>query len=132
VKKCFENRNAGFWLSLAAAASALIVTGVYFAVDLGDKTLSVPGMILALAGVVSTALVIFTRWKLAPLLPAALYSAAFALVLRVALPSLSDVWNKVNFIGGNAAVGMAAAAAYLACALMAVVVCFLGTEKQGA
>lgn len=132
MKNHFSGRNAGFWLSLAAAVSALLVTAVYFAVDLGDRTFSIPGAILALAGVAGTALVVFTRWKLTPLLPAALYSAAFALVFRVALPSLSDVWNKVNFIGGNAAVGMAAAAAYLACALMAVVVCFLGTEKQGA
>ena len=49
----------------------------------------------------------FTRLKFAAFVPTAFYAAAFGVVLRVAVPSLSDVWNKVNFIGGNAAMGMA-------------------------
>lgn len=67
-----------------------------------------------------------TRCKAAPLVPTAFYAAAFGLVLRVAVPSLSDVWNHVNFIGGNAALGMTFAGVYFVCAILGCISCFLG------
>ena len=71
----------------------------------------------------------FIRFDLAGFVTAVLYSASFGFVLRVAIPSLSDVWNKVNFIGGNAAMGAIFSVTYLVCAVLAVIACFSGTEK---
>ena len=119
MKKPLEGRNIGFYLLLAAALAALAGAILYLVLDGEDRTFALPAFILALAGAVST-----------PLLPTALYAASAALVLRVALPSLSDVWNKVNFIGGNAALGMTFAGVFLFCALLGVAVCFMGTEKR--
>ena len=130
MRRIFENRTAGFVLNLAAAAVSLIGALLYLALDGSDRTFTSIGFALALAGAVSTALVVFTRLKWAPLLPTALYSAAFGLVLRVAVPSLSDVWNKVNFIGGNAAMGMAFAGVFLLCAVLGTASCFTGTLRQ--
>ena len=130
MKKPLEGRNIGFYLLLAAALAALAGAILYMVLDGEDRTFALPAFILALAGAVSTALAVFTRLKFAPLLPTALYAASAALVLRVALPSLSDVWNKVNFIGGNAALGMTFAGVFLLCALLGVAVCFMGTEKR--
>ena len=130
MKKPLEGRNIGFYLLLAAALAALAGAILYLVLDGEDRTFALPAFILALAGAVSTALAVFTRLKLAPLLPTALYAASAALVLRVALPSLSDVWNKVNFIGGNAVLGMTFAGVFLLCALLGVAVCFMGTEKR--
>lgn len=106
MKNIFQNRGPGFYLSLIAGAAALLGAVLYLILDGGDKTFTPVGFGLALAGAASTALVVFTRLKFAPFIPSALYAAAFGVVLRVAVPSLSDVWNKVNFIGGNAAMGM--------------------------
>lgn len=129
MKKAFENRTPGFYLSLAAGMAALLGAILYVVLDGTDKTFTPIGFILALAGVAATALVVFTRLKFAPLVPTALYAAAFGVVLRVAVPSLSDVWNKVNFIGGNAAMGMTFAGVFFLCALLGVASCFAGVRR---
>lgn len=114
---------------LIAAAIALLGSVLYLLLDRGDRTFSWLAFGLALAGTVITLLPLKTGLALAPILPTALYAAAFGLVLRVALPSLSDVWNGVNFIGGNAVLGMTFAAVYLIAAVAAVIACFAGTNE---
>jgi len=123
--------NFGQICLLCAALAAVVGSGLYLLLDGSDKTFTWFGFAFALAGAVSTVLC-FTRFKLAPFVTTALYCTAFGLVLRVAVPSLSDVWNKVNFIGGNAAMGMAFSGVYLVCAILAVTACFAGTDKTGA
>lgn len=121
--------NMGRICLLAAAAVAVIGSVLYYLLDGGDKTFTWLGVGFALAGAVSTALC-FTRFDLAGFVTAVLYSASFGLVLRAAIPSLSDVWNKVNFIGGNAAMGAIFSVTYLVCAVLAVISCFSGTTES--
>lgn len=121
--------NLGRICLLAAAAVAVIGSVLYYLLDGGDKTFTWLGVGFALAGAVSTALC-FTRFDLAGFVTAVLYSASFGFVLRVAIPSLSDVWNKVNFIGGNAVMGMIFSGMYLLCAVLSVLACFAGTDSQ--
>ncbi|MBR1813512.1 MAG: hypothetical protein IJ773_06775 [Lachnospiraceae bacterium] len=116
---------------LAAGVIALAGSAAYFLLDGSDRTFHMVGFLLGIAGAVSTIPALVTDLKIAPLFPAILYSVAFALVLRVAVPSLSDVLNHVNFIGGNAAMGMTYAGVYLFCALLAVIGCFAGYGKKG-
>ena len=130
MKKSFADRNFGFYILLAAAFVALAGAILYLALDGGDRTFTILGFLLALAGAVSTILAVLTRLKFAPLVPTAFYAAASAFVLRLALPSLSDLWNKVNFIGGNAVLGMSFAGVFLLCAALATVSCFTGPEKR--
>lgn len=130
MKKMFQDRGPGLYLSLIAGAAALLGAILYLILDGGDKTFTPVGFGLALAGAASTALVVFTRLKFAPFIPSALYAAAFGVVLRVAVPSLSDVWNKVNFIGGNAAMGMGFAGAFLLCAVLGAASCFVSGEQE--
>lgn len=130
MKKAFEHRSLGFYLSLAAGAVALLGCILYIILDGADKTFALSGLVLALTGSLSTALAVFTRLNFAPFLPTALYAAAFGAVLRAAVPSLSDVWNKVNFIGGNAAMGISFAGVFFLCATLGTVACFIGTTKQ--
>lgn len=130
MKKMFQDRGPGLYLSLIAGAAALLGAILYLVLDGGDKTFTPIGFGLALAGAASTALVVFTRLKFAPFIPSALYAAAFGVVLRVAVPSLSDVWNKVDFIGGNAAMGMGFAGAFLLCAVLGAASCFTGDERE--
>ena len=114
---------------LIAAAIALLGSVLYLLLDRGDRTFSWLAFGLALGGAAITLLPLKTGLAFAPILPTALYAAAFGLVLRVALPSLSDVWNGVNFIGGNAVLGMTFAAVYLIAAVAAVIACFAGTNE---
>lgn len=121
--------NFGRIMLMIAGAAALIGSVLYVVLDGSDRTFSLVGFIIGLAGAASTALALLTDIRFAPFVPAALYSAACALVLRVAVPSLSDVWNKVNFIGGNAALGMTFAGIYLLAAILGCAACFLGTHE---
>lgn len=120
--------NAGRIYILAAAVIAVIGSVMYYILDGNDKTFTWLGVIFAAAGAVSTVLC-FTRFRPASLISAALYSVSFGFVLRVAIPSLSDVWNKVNFIGGNALLGCIFSGVYLICAVLAVIACFTGTAE---
>lgn len=123
-----KKRNFGRILLLIAAVIALFGSVLYLVLDGADKTFSWLGFGFALVGAISM-LLSFTQFKLAPFITVVSYCAAFGFVLRVAVPSLSDVWNKVNFIGGNAAMGMTFSAVYLICAVLAVLACFAGTEN---
>lgn len=115
---------------LAAAALALVGSILYLILDNGDRTFSWLGFGLALGGAALTLLPLFLDPAVLPILPAAAYAAAFGIVLRAALPSLSDVWNKVNFIGGNAVLGMIFSGVYLASAIVACIACFTGTAAE--
>jgi hypothetical protein len=112
-----------------AAAIALIGSVLYLILDHGDRTFSWLAFGLALAGAALTLLPVKTKLAFAPLLPTALYAAAFGLVLRAALPSLSDVWNGVNFIGGNATLGMTFAGVYLICGILGCAACFMNSSS---
>ena len=122
--------TSGRLLLLIAGAVALVGSILYLVLDGTDRTFHLLGFILGLAGAVSTTLALFTDFKVSPLASTLFYAAAFALVLRVAVPSLSDVWNHVNFIGGNAFLGMTFAGVYLVAAILGVIVCFTGITKE--
>ena len=113
---------------LIAAGIALLGSVLYLLLDRGDRTFSWLAFGLALGGAVITLLPLKTKLAFAPILPTALYAAAFGLVLRVALPSLSDVWNGVNFIGGNAVLGMTFAGVNLICGILGCIACFMNGD----
>ncbi len=117
-------------LLLIAGAVALSGSVLYLVFDGTDRTFHTFGFILGIVGAASTAIALFTDAEVSPLVPAVLYAAACALVLRVAVPSLSDVWNHVNFIGGNAFLGMTFAGVYLTAAILGVIVCFAGITRK--
>lgn len=121
--------NFGRICLLIAAMVAVVGSVLYYLLDGSDKTFTWLGVAFALVGAISTMLC-FTKFKMASFVTTAAYCTAFGMVLRVAVPSLSDVWNKVNFIGGNAVLGCLFAGVYLLCAVLAVAACFAGTEKE--
>ncbi len=129
IKGMLKDRKAGFYISLVGCAIALIGSILYIALDIGDKTFSIYAFILGLISALSFALVLFVRNDILEVVPTILASGAFAFALRVALPSLSDVWNGVNFIGGNAALGVTFTAIYLVSAILGVVSSFMGQNK---
>lgn len=129
VKQAFKNRTVGFYIGLAAAVVALIGDILYIAIDGADRTFTSAGFALVLVGAIAELLVVFTEFRFAPLIPAAFYIGGFALALNVALPSLSDVWNGVTFIGGNATLGVIFSATFLICATAQTASCFMNQRR---
>ncbi|MCD8294517.1 MAG: hypothetical protein LUE27_04630 [Clostridia bacterium] len=129
TSRMFKDRTAGFWIGIAAAAIAIIGAIVYIAVDVSDRTFSIPGFILMLLGGLSFAIVLLTDYRFAPAVPAVLGILGFAFTVCAAIPSLSDVWNHVVFIGGNAAAGVAFSIVFLVSAILSVISCFMDQRK---
>lgn len=61
-----------------------------------------------------------------------LYLAAIAFHMSVTLPSLSDLWNGVNFIGGNQYLALAFGIIFAVIAIALVVFNFFGLRKKTA
>lgn len=116
-------------LLIAAAALAVVGSVCYILLDRKDITFSWYAVGFALAGAVSTVATCRFEKDFLLLITSGLYSVAFGFALRVAIPSLSDIWNHVNFIGGNALMGTVFSAVYLLCALLSVIACF-GKKEQ--
>ena len=132
MQKWFDNRNIGFWLSLAAAVLAFVGAILYIILDGSDKerTFSMLAFIVILASACSVLLVVGTRWRFASMIPTTGYIIGFSIVLRCTVPSVSDVLNKVNFIGGNAAMGVLFSCIFLICSILGCISCFLGQSKE--
>lgn len=132
MKNWFDNRSLGFWVSLLTAALALIGAILYLVLDGADaeRTFSLIGFIIVLVGVVSELLVVMTRLKFAAMIPTFCYIAGFSIVLRCTVPSVSDVLNGVNFIGGNATMGVIFSVVFFVCSVLGCVSCFLGQVKE--
>ncbi len=127
----YKNRTIGYWLSAAAAVIALISAVVYAIVDNGDAmTFSVPALVIMIVGALSFLLVAFFDFKFLSLIPCLLYIAGFCLCLQSTLPSLSDVWNHVNFIGGNGLVALAFTVCFGVSAILSIVTCFMEQYKD--
>ena len=118
------------WLLIAAGALAVVGSVCYILLDRKDITFSWYAVGFALMGAISTWAVCRFDKEFLLLITSGLYSVAFGFALRVAIPSLSDIWNHVNFIGGNALMGSVFSGIYLVCALLGVIACFQGKAQE--
>lgn len=131
LEKYFKDRSVGFYIAMGVALLALIVDILYVALDHADtaRTFSWVGFALILVAFFSNALVIFTPFLFVPIVPSLLYSVGFGVILKACLPSISDIWNGVNFIGGNGELGIVFSALFGVIAILGVVTCFLDMKK---
>lgn len=131
LKRVFDGRGGMFYAELAAALVAA-VCAVYYAVQSNiDGCFSLLYFLLMLGGILAIAVHCFVRLDLLTPVSGALFGAAFGVMLYCMLPSLSDVWNGVNFIGGNLTAYIVYTAMTLVSAVAVIVCCFAGTEKEG-
>lgn len=126
----FKQRTVAYYLGFGAAALAVIGAVIYAIVDFGDKSFSTAAFVIMLIGGLSFALVMFIDISALVLIPSVMYILGFAFALNAELPPLSDVWNGVNFVGGNAYVGLAFTIIFAVCAIAAIVSCFMNQRKK--
>lgn len=99
-----KTKDVTFYLSIAIGIAGLVFSLIYLISNSSDKTYSLVSFITALIGsILLIAAPFFSYWflKFKYLVIAALFSVSEAFQLTVSLPTLSDVWNGVNFVGGN-------------------------------
>lgn len=82
-------------------AVGIIADAAFIAMDSGDITFSMGCFGCVLAGSIVGLLDLFVSLDLLLWLASILYVAGVGFHLYAALPSISDLWNHVNFIGGN-------------------------------
>lgn len=125
----FKDRTIGYYLNFAAAALAIVSAILLVAIDSGDKTCSMAAFAMMLVGGLSFAAVMFINIDILPVVPGIFYVLGFALELWATLPPLSDVWNGVNFIGGNAYVGLVFTILFAVSAILSIVSNFMEQRK---
>lgn len=130
LKERFKGRTIGFWLGLGAAAAALTGNIAFIILAYGDKVFSIAVFILILVGVLSQGLVIFTDFKFAPLAPLAFFAVAAAINLYVGLPSMSDIWNGVVFIGGRGDLAIVFSIVFFAVSAVSSAACYMQQKKE--
>lgn len=79
----------------------MIASVVFAVLDAGDVTFSVYCVICIIAGSLIGLVDVFLSLEVLLWIASLLYAAGFGFHLYAALPSISDLWNHVNFIGGN-------------------------------
>lgn len=129
VKRTFQTASAGFYIGLIAVALAVIGSVAYVLTDYGDRTFSWLIFALILVGAIVYLGAIFTDLVYLPLGSAILFSVGTAYQIYLALPTLSDIWNNVNFIGGNTVQAVVFSIVFLLCTIGAIVSCFTKSRK---
>ena len=71
-----------------------------------------------------------TDLAVAPLLSAVCFGCALSWHLYIGLPTLSDIWNGVNFIGGNAQAVITFGVFFAVAAVFGVASCFMNQRKH--
>ncbi len=124
-----KNKPFGFWLCLITGAASLCLAALYVVLDYGDKTFSTVALVFLLLGGALEIACAFIDLRFLPLLPPLLLSAGTALHLYIAFPSISDLINKIVFIGGNSRLALNLTFCFAAAGLLSVLVCFFPLKK---
>ena len=97
-------KNKGIWdyISLASILPAIAMLIYYCMQSTADGCFEVSIVLLLAAGIVLELVYFFIKFDVLPMAAAVAFGVALGLMLYYALPTFSDIWNNVNFIGGNA------------------------------
>ena len=128
-----KGRTVGYWLALAAAVVFLVADIIFIATDSKDRTFSLLTFLFILVGVVlEIAYVVLDKRFLdfLPILSCACYGVALGKHWFLGLETLSDVWNGVVFVGGNAKAALIFGIIFAVCTLVAIVSCFMKQKKN--
>lgn len=139
MKKLLNNAKPGLYLSLAAAAVALVGSVAYLICYLLtkdpvngelDRVFSWLAFGLVLGGAVVTVLGEWIDFPFTPILGGACFAVAFAKHMEATAYPLADVLTGVPFFGGNATLAIAFAAVFGAAALLNIVAAFMDHRKK--
>ena len=123
--KNLSGKSIPFYLVCLLALVSWITVIVYIVMDRGDMTFSWLAAGLLIVGGVLGLLSEFTKFGALLLAGSLCTSAAFGEMLRVGLPSVSDIWNGVTFVGGNGRLALTFIVIFAVIALISCILCFI-------
>lgn len=131
LKEKLAAKSAAQYVAYAAALIGLIADIAFIIVDGSDQTFTMGCFICVLAGSVLALSDLFKSFfgGIGLWISVFLYSAGFAFHLYEAIPSLSDLWNNVNFIGGNQQAAIVFGAIFLAVTVVLIAANFFGEKR---
>lgn len=125
-----KNKSFGFWLYLIVGVASIGFDIAYLVLDYGDKTFSLWSFLLILLAGIIQLLCCFSDVRFLPILPPLLLSAGTALHIFQAAPSMSDLLNKIVFIGGNSRLALNLSISFAVIGLLSVLCGFFSVKKQ--
>lgn len=128
MKRLFENKSVGFYLGIAAALATLVADIVYITLDYGDKTFSMIAFGFFLGAFAAECAVVLFDQTFLPMLPPILTGIGVGAHLYQAFPSISDLINKIVFIGGNSRLAVRFAIYFAVCGFLFVVSSFMNSS----
>ena len=130
MKRIFQARTAGFYMGLSSCLAVLLGLVALILTDRGDITFSWVTVGLLAAGAGFGLIGCLSDLALLPLLAALGIGSGFSYHLYQGLPTLSDQWNGVNFIGGNPQAVTVFGTLFGVCTLLSLASCFLPQRKN--
>lgn len=130
-KEMLKEKTVAQYACYTLLLAGLIVDIAFIAVNGGDQTFTIGCFVCVLLGSLIGLADLFVRIDSVPVFAASLlYACACAFHLHAALPSISDLWNGVNFIGGNQSAAIGFGIVFLVIAVGLVVLNFFGFTKK--
>ena len=130
ISNMLQHRTKAFIIELIAA---IILLGglIYYLIQSNiDACFNVFYFLFVLLSIIAVVIHLFIRFEFLTVITAAMSGGACGFIVYDMLPTLSDVWNGVNFIGGNLEAYIAYTAITLIASIMLIVASFLGTEMK--
>lgn len=125
-----KGKSVWDYISLAAILPAAVMLVYYCIQSNADGCFELSIVLLLVVGIVLELGYFFVRFDFLPMLAAVMFGVAAGLMLYYALPTFSDIWNNVNFIGGNAGAYFAYLGILAATFAVSAVPCFLIGKKS--
>lgn len=132
MKEYLKDKSVGFYLLLTAAVVGFVCVIYYVIQSNMDDCFNVAFFLLVLFGIIAAVASQTVPVKyMDSLVPVAaiLWGMAFGIMVNNMLPTMSDVWNGVNFIGGNLSAYIVYTVLAFITAVLGIVACFMGTQK---
>jgi len=128
--KIFSDRKVSFYIWTIAALASLGCAIYYIIQSNIDSCFDIKYFIATVIGILFFLAAAVTRKDLFILLAMAAESAALGFMVYKMMPTMSDVWNGVDYIGGNLTAYIIYTAVTFVAAVVTAYVCFVGTEKK--
>lgn len=119
-----KQSSVSYRIGLFGALAAVLAAIAYIATDIGDRTFSWLVVALVFVGAALYLTSVFVRFPLLPLFSSFCFSAATAYSVYLMLPTLSDIWNNVHFIGGNPVQAVVFTSLFFLCDVTTMIACF--------
>ena len=116
----------------AVAVISAVSAVIFIVMDRSDRTFSPVTVLLLLLGAVSWLLALVVKKDLVPLVATVFLGAGLSVHLYQGLPTLSDIWNGVNFIGGNPIMVVVFGVVFGIVTILSVISLFLNLYEESA